>query len=55
MIPNHFEQSSKFPLINTIFLATLNVNYLKVNIEDHDAVQIRMAFPNAYSFIENAF
>lgn len=33
----------------------LDIKYLKLNIEDHDTVQIKMAFPNAYEFIDKAF
>ena len=33
----------------------MNIKYLKINIEDHDSVQIKMGFPVAYNFIDTAF
>lgn len=36
-IPNHFEESSK-NLQVIINIGSLNIEYLKINIEDHDSV-----------------
>lgn len=44
MIPNHFETSR-----------SIKVEYLRINIEDSDTVQIKMSFPLAYHFIASAF
>lgn len=37
MIPNHFEDSSKNALVNC-GLESLNIQYLRINIEDIDHV-----------------
>jgi hypothetical protein len=44
LIPNHFEASR-----------AIKVEYMRINIEDHDTVQIKMSFPLAYNFIDSAF
>jgi len=33
----------------------MNIEYLKINIEDSGEVEIKMSFPVAFNFIENAF
>jgi hypothetical protein len=33
----------------------VSVSYLRVNIEDHDTVQIKMSFPLIYHFLVKAF
>lgn len=33
----------------------MNVQYLRINIEDHDTVQIKMSFQLAFHFIQGAF
>ncbi len=38
-----------------MIIGTVNVHYLRVNIEDHCAVQIKMSFPLVYHFIVKAF
>ena len=37
------------------YIGSMNIQYLKINIEDIDSVQIRMSFPLAYQFIEGAY
>jgi len=44
LIPNHFEASR-----------SIKVEYMRINIEDQDSVQIKMSFPLAYNFIDSAF
>ena len=44
LIPNHFEASH-----------SIKVEYLKINIEDQNSVQIKMSFPIVYNFIDSAF
>mmetsp|Transcript_47767 Transcript_47767/g.35018 ORF Transcript_47767/g.35018 Transcript_47767/m.35018 type:complete len:103 (-) Transcript_47767:337-645(-) len=33
----------------------MNIEYLRINIEDFGEVQINLSFPVAFNFIENAF
>lgn len=33
----------------------MDIEYLRINIEDTSSVPIKLSFPVAYSFIENAF
>eukprot|EP00347_Sterkiella_histriomuscorum_P011202 403373359 len=44
MIPCYFENS-----------LSLNIQYLRINIEDKDEVQIRRGFPLVYQFIQEAY
>ena len=43
-IPNYFEDD-----------ADMNLDYLKINIEDNSQVPIKLFFSVAYNFIESAF
>ena len=43
-IPNYFEDA-----------ADMNIDYLKINIEDNSEVPIKLFFSVAYNFIEGAF
>lgn len=52
-IPSFFENSSK--RLNLTCLDSLNIRYMRINIEDYDTVQIKMSFPLVYEFIESAF
>ena len=36
-------------------LETFNIKYLRINIEDRAKVQIKMSFPLAFNFIEQAY
>ena len=45
-IDNYFETSSKcFFLIR---IGSLNIKYLRIQIEDEQSIQIKMSFPLAY-------
>ena len=33
----------------------MNIEYLRINIEDTSSVPIKLSFPVAYQFIKNAF
>ena len=55
LIPNHFEYSSKIHYVFNSFVESLKVEYLRINIEDQDSVQIKMSFPLIYHFIDRAF
>ena len=43
MLPNFFEDSNR-----------IDLEYMRVNIEDEHHVKIDMAFPSAYDFIDDA-
>jgi hypothetical protein len=53
LIPNHFEASRKPLPHHTV--GSIKVEYLRINIEDQDSVQIKMSFPLIFSFIDGAF
>ena len=37
------------------YLGEMNIEYLRINIEDTSSVPIKLSFPVAYQFLENAF
>jgi hypothetical protein len=41
--------------VNNVSVESLNIEYLRVHIEDHDEAQIRRSFPLVYRFIQDAF
>lgn len=43
-IPNYFEEDG-----------SIGIEYLKINIEDNSDVPIKLSFPVAYEYLENAF
>lgn len=36
-------------------LADIDIEYLRINVEDTSDVPIKLSFPVAYSYLENAF
>jgi hypothetical protein len=36
-------------------IGEVNIEYLRINIEDNSSVPIKLSFPVAYQFLENAF
>ena len=55
-IENYFEDSSKIGKFNElIHVESLNIKYLRIQIEDEQSLQIKMTFPLAYEFIQGAF
>jgi hypothetical protein len=59
MLATTFLTTSKMTVSDSLMLIAVigevNIEYLRINIEDNSSVPIKLSFPVAYQFLENAF